>query len=86
MPSILQILAGRQKQGRQGTQQSLVSAVVISGGFGRYRVNDGSQAVECETILREQLKPGQRVWITRGRGVNVIIGLHGTDLVAEENA
>lgn len=83
--SILSLLAARQRQNRQASQQSLVSAVVISGGFGRYKLNDGSQVVEAETIVREQLKPGDRVWLTRGRGVSVIVGLHGRDVTAAEN-
>ena len=85
MPTILQVLAERQRRQRSVDQQRLVSAVVISGDFGRYKCNDGSQVVEAETIVREQLKAGQRVWLTRGRGGNVIIGLHGTDVTAAEN-
>ena len=83
--SILQTLAERQRRQRSVDQQRLTSAVVISGGFGRYTVSDGASTLEVETIVREQIKPGTRVWITRGRGVNVLVGIHGQDVTASEN-
>jgi hypothetical protein len=83
--SILETLRDRQKQRQQADHQRLTSAVVISGNFGRYSVNDGFESLECETTIAQQLKPGDRVWLARGHGVNVIVGVSGTDLTKVTN-
>ena len=79
MPNIMQLLAQRQRTQQKVDEQRVTSAIIISGSFGRYSVNDGAHSLEAECTLTQQLKPGDRVWLARGRGINVIFAAHAKD-------
>ena len=79
MASILEILNQRKREQRSVPRQRLVTGVVIQASGTRYSINDGMHTVDCESIVSEQLRPGDRVWVAQTPGVSVIIGLQGRD-------
>ena len=80
--NIMELLAERQRQRTQQgrAQQGMVTAIVVRRDGPRYIVNDGISSVPCETMLSENLSPGDHVLLARGRAVNVIMGRIGKDL------
>lgn len=78
MAEILEILAGRRQQTQKTARgQQLISATVIRVDDFRPVVSDGFHSFNCESLLSEVLRTGDRVWVARGAGVSLVIGLQG---------
>lgn len=83
MSSILEIVQARRREAAGSGARArggLRSAIIIRVTGTRYVVNDGANAVTCDSMLGERLREGDRVWIGDGVGSAVILGLQGRDV------
>lgn len=81
MPSILELLNERKRAAAtpQSRRAGVRSGIVIRTNGTRYVVNDGAQAVTCDSLVGEKLREGDRVWIGEGQGTVLILGIQGRD-------
>lgn len=83
MSSILEILRERGRARITGAQRGrppLRSGMVIRADGPRYLVNDGVNAVLCDSLIGERLRAGDRVYLGEGAGITLILGLQGRDM------
>lgn len=85
MNSILEILRERGRgivtsRSTGSGRPPLRSGMVIRADGPRYLVNDGANAVLCDSLVSERLRAGDRVYLGEGSGITLILGLQGRDM------